>query len=353
MHMTRRQLLAVGVGTALAGLDPVRAEPERKRPGLGVVIHSHTIRQRFKPTPNAPDFNDPLVYLDHCAALGAAGIQMRIGARDAAYLAKLRGQAEKHRMYLEGMAALPRDAADVRRFEADLRGAREAGAAVVRTVTLASRRYETFDTTEAFRSFAKRAWESLRLAEPVAARQGVRLAVENHKDWRADELVGMLKRLDSAHVGVCLDTGNSIALLEDPLEVVKAYAPWAFTTHFKDMGVSEYAAGFLLAEVPLGEGFLDLKQMLGLLEKAGRGARINLEMITRDPLQVPCLGRKYWATFEDLPGRYLAETLTLVRAKASPRPLAVVSGLPRAEQLRVEDENVRHSLRYAAATLGL
>jgi hypothetical protein len=119
------------------------------------------------------------------------------------------------------------------------------------------------------------------------------------------------------------------------------------------MGVAEYAAGFLLAEVPLGQGFLDLKQIIALLEKAGRGARINLEMITRDPLQVPCLTRKYWATFEELPGRYLAETLTLVRARAAPRPLPVVSGLPRAEQLRAEEENVRRSLRYAGDTLGL
>jgi sugar phosphate isomerase/epimerase len=353
MHVTRRELLAVGVGTALAGLDAARAEPGGERPRLGVVIHSHTIRQRNRPTPNAPDFNDPVVYLEHCAALGAAGVQTRIGVRDAAFLAKLRGQAERRRMYLEGMAALPRDAADVARFESELRCAKEAGAAVVRTVTLGSRRYETFDTAEAFRAFAGRAWESLRLAEPMAARQGVRLAVENHKDWRADELLAMLKRLDSAHVGVCLDTGNSIALLEEPLEVVKAYAPWAFTTHFKDMGVAEYAAGFLLAEVPLGQGFLDLKEILAVLKKAGRGARINLEMITRDPLQVPCLTRKYWATFPDLPGRYLADTLALVRAKAAARPLAVVSGLPRAEQLRTEEENVRHSLRYATETLGL
>jgi sugar phosphate isomerase/epimerase len=345
--MNRRELL----GVALAGLGPAFAGPAPRRSSLGVVIHSHTIRRAHRPSPDAADFNDPAAYLEHCAALGAAGVQTSVGVRDAETLGKLRAAAEKHRMYLEGIVGLPRDADGVRRFEEELRSAREVGAAVVRTVALNGRRYETFDSAEAFRTFARRAWESLKLAEPVARRLGVRLAVENHKDWRTDELLGMLKRLDSAHVGVCLDTGNSIALLEDPLEVVRAYAPWAFTTHFKDMGLAEYEHGFLLAEMPLGRGVLDLKEMLAVLKKARPEVRINLEMITRDPLRVPCLTKKYWATFEDLPGRYLASTLALVRARASRLP--AVTGLSLAEQIRAEEDNVCQSFVCAGEKLGL
>ena len=69
----------------------------------------------------------------------------------------------------------------------------------------------------------------------MVAREDVLLAIENHKDWRVDELVDILRRLKSGHVGVCVDFGNSIALLEDPMEVVEAMAPFAFTTHVKDM----------------------------------------------------------------------------------------------------------------------
>ena len=119
----------------------------------------------------------------------------------------------------------------------------------------------------------------------MVARHGVRLAVENHKDWRADELIALLKRLGNDHVGVCLDTGNSIALLEDPMDVVEALAPWAFTTHFKDMGLEEYRDGFLLAEVPLGTGVLDLPRVVRTLRAAAPDLHFNIEMITRDPLQ--------------------------------------------------------------------
>src|SRR5262249_61985871 len=102
---------------------------------------------------------------------------------------------------LEGIVGLPRDQDDVARFEAELRAAKAAGAAVVRTVVSNERRYEKFETAEAFQEFVLRGWRSLTLAEPVAARHDVRLAVENHKDWRVDELLDLLKRLDSKHVG--------------------------------------------------------------------------------------------------------------------------------------------------------
>jgi len=342
MTPNRREILAAAAGAVLARSLTVAAPTDAARVGMGIVIHSYGARR----------FGDARAFLDHCASIGAAGVQTSLGNRQADGAA-LRDQAAKHRMYLEGIAGLPRDANDVARFSTQLHCAKEAGAAVVRSVCLSGRRYETFTTAEQYRDFAKRSWESLKLAEPVAAKHDIKLAVENHKDWRTDELLDILRRLSSRHVGVTLDTGNSIALLENPMEVIKAYAPFTFTTHFKDMGVAEYEDGFLLSEVPFGEGILDLKEAVSLIRRARPEVRINLEMMTRDPLRVPCLTRKYWATFESLPGKCLADTLAMVRAKKFPRPLPTVRQLDRPEQVRVEEENVRKCLRYARETLAL
>lgn len=319
---------------------------------MGVVIHSYQQRVAARAAPGEGGggpgrFDDPLVFLDYCQTLGASGVQVGIGVRDDDACERLRARASAHAMDLEGIVRLPRDRDDLDRFDAEVRAAARAGANVVRTVMLSGRRYETFATAAAFRQFADAANRSLAMAEPVAARHGVRLAVENHKDWRADELIAILKRIDSAHVGVCLDTGNSIALLEDPMEVVDALAPWAFTTHLKDMGVEEYERGFLLAEVPLGDGFLDLGRIVRTLRAARPEIRLNLEMISRDPLQVPCLAEPYWATFADLPGRHLARSLTMVRSHAAKRPLPRIGGLPPGEKLKVEDDNVRRCLAFA------
>jgi len=104
--------------------------------------------------------------------------------------------------------------------------------------------------------------------------------------------------------------------------VVEAYAPHAFTSHLKDMGVQEYQDGFPAVGGPLGDGFLDLPKMIATLRRAQPQIHFNLEMITRDPLKVTCLTEKYWATMGDTPAGRLAETLAMVRANAAKKTVA-------------------------------
>ena len=151
----------------------------------------------------------------------------------------------------------------------------------MRTVCLNGRRYEDFHTLQDFRAFAKSSMASLRLAEPVVSKHRMKLAIENHKDWRAPELREIMQKLESEWIGVNIDFGNNVALIEDAMEVVSTLAPFVFSTHVKDMGVKEYSDGFLLSEVPLGEGILDLKQMFDVCKKHNPNVTFNLEMSTR------------------------------------------------------------------------
>jgi hypothetical protein len=105
--------------------------------------------------------------------------------------------------------------------------------------------------------------------------------------------------------------------------------------------------------VPLGEGFLDLRKIIDILRGARAEIRFSLEMITRDPLRVPCLTDKYWAASANVPGRDLARTLAMVRKHKPSRPLPGIRDLGPKEQLAVEDENVRKSLGYARKNLEL
>src|SRR5262249_23056867 len=145
-------------------------------------------------------FSDPIAFLEHGRSLGAAGVQVGIGIRESAEAAKIRQRVADAGMYLEGIVTLPRDDADTTRFDAEVRTAKQAGAEIVRTVMLTGRRYETFATAAAFREFGERSFHSLQLAAPVVTRAEIRLAVENHKDWRVDELLRILARLACDHV---------------------------------------------------------------------------------------------------------------------------------------------------------
>jgi sugar phosphate isomerase/epimerase len=320
---------------------------------MGLVSECFTVRRTAERGHGNGGLNDPIAFLEHCHEVGAGGAQLPMGIREPEYITRLRVLLETKHLYLEGSLSLPRERADVDRFERDVRTAKEAGVRVLRTVMLGGRRYETFATAAAFKEWADRAIRSLTWAEPIVARHQMSLAVENHKDWRTFELIEILKKLDSRHVGVCVDTGNNLALLEDPLEVVQALAQWALSTHLKDMAVSEYEDGFLLSEVRLGSGFVDLKRVIAILRQARPEIRFNLEMITRDPLKIPCLTPKYWATFETMPAPRLAQTLALVRKQKSQDPLPRVSNLTHAQKLAAEEDNVRACLDVAQGRLGL
>ena len=301
--------------------------------------------------PQSRRSSEALEFLEYARSLGAGGAQVTLKSFDSDYLKQVREYAERWGMYVEVDAPLPKD--DSTRFEALARAAREIGALCLRTVCLGGRRYEVFSSPEQWKQFVGEAKERLRRALKLAEKYRVPLAVENHKDWTLEEMVTLLKEFGSEYLGACVDFGNNIALLDDPTEVVEGLAPYAMSTHVKDMAVEECAEGFWLAEVPLGEGFLDLPRLVGRIRQARPQIRFSLEMITRNPLKVPCLTDQYWASFPERPGRCLARTLSLVRAHPPSRPLPRLDELDEAARRRLELENVLRCLDYARQTLGL
>ena len=134
------------------------------------------------------------------------------------------------------------------------------------------------------------------------------------------------------------------------LETLK---PWIISGHIKDMAVQPYAEGFLLSEVPFGEGFLDLKKMVEILRQKDPNMALDLEMITRDPLKVPIYTDPYWATFEDIPARQVAHLMEIIEKNPPKKPLPTTTGLDSAARKKVEEDYNVACIKYARAHLGL
>ncbi len=233
--------------------------------------------------------------------------------------------------------------------------ARALGASRARVALLYGRRYESFETGAAWQDFADRWRSTLLRMRPEFDRHALSIGIENHKDWLAPELAALLRAIDSPYVGACVDFGNNLAMLEDPDETIAQLAPFAVTTHLKDMAVRPTATGFELSEVPLGQGLLPLARYVDTIRRARPEARLCLEMITRDPLQVPYRTDRYWVAFDAAaraPARVQAFE-TRVLANAWDRPLPRITGLTPEAQVAAEDENVRASVAYARETLKL
>lgn len=321
---------------------------------MGVVVHSYGSRWNPKEqSQKYPGFTNAIQLIEHCHQIGAGGVQVGVSKWTTDFTKKVRDKREKLGLYLEGSIGLPKKPEDVAAFDQDVKNAREAGVQIIRTVSLGGRRYETFKSIQAYNEYKQEAIKALQLAEPVLKKYKVKLAVENHKDWLAEELVQVLKQINSEWIGVTLDFGNSIALLEDPMKVVETLVPYTFSTHVKDMGVDEYADGFLLAEVPLGKGILNLPKIVELCKKHNPAVTFNLEMITRDPLEIPCLKEEYWATFSDMNGGELARTLRMVRQHKPSSGLPKFSQLSTDQRLAAEEENIVQCLAYSKNMLGI
>ena len=318
---------------------------------LGMVIHSYSHRWRSKHSSvKYRPFLDVLDVMDYLRDLGTGSLQIGVDGWTLNRAHEARASSESYDMRLEGIVRLPQGPADMDRFTRDLRLGKEAGISIFR-VAAGGRRYETFTDRAGFETWLASTRRTLELAEPVAKKLDVRLAVENHKDFEVPELLALLEFLSSRHVGVCLDTGNSLALLEDPMEVVRLLAPHTLTVHFKDIAVCPVEDGFEMAEVPLGKGMLDLPAIIETITRESPKAVFHLEMMTRDPLRIPCLREGYWASFPDKPGLQLMRTLQLVKTRASASLPKISERSPEAVAAR-EEQNVLDCLAHAADSLG-
>jgi sugar phosphate isomerase/epimerase len=289
--------------------------------------------------------------MDLAVAVGAAGVHGGMTEIDFDWAKRTRKKKEELDLYVEIQTFLPREDPSI--FEHAVRVAKDAGASSLRVVCLLGRRYEMFESLEQWKEAVKGFHRQIAAAVPIVERHRMPLGIENHKDWRVDEQVALLKQYESEYVGVSLDTGNNLSVLDDPHETVEKLAPYTVNTHFKDMGVEETETGFHLSEVPLGEGMFDLPRMVRAIRAARQDARFSLEMITRDPLLVPCLTDKYWSTFTDVGGGVLARALAGIRANRPRVPLPRISGLSDEQRFALELEHVNRSIEYACEHLNL
>lgn len=357
-HFLNRRTILRGLGGLAAAasfpsLEFGLAAEERPSTGLGLVSYDCAFRRRWLQRQN-PEFDlfEPFAFLKHSHKLGAGGMQASLGALETDAAAKLRDYAGEHSLFIDAIVAAPKDKSDLARFEAEICTAADVGVQAARTVIMPGRRYEQFKSLADFREFEARGKKMLEMAVPVVEKHRVRLAVENHKDQRIDERIALFEQIGSEFVGACVDTGNSFALLDDPIETIERLARFAFSVHLKDQAVREYEDGFLLGDIALGAGCFDLKRMVEILKAAKPEIRFALELITRDPLKVPCLTESYWTTMPAVPGRDLVRALRFVRANRTEK-LQQVSALPLEKQVELEDANIAASLAFAREKLGL
>jgi sugar phosphate isomerase/epimerase len=121
---------------------------------------------------------------------------------------------------------------------------------------------------------------TLREVVPQFARAGVCLAIENHDRFRAATLADILERLGGRHVGVCLDTANSLGCGEGLDTLVRVLGRWVVNLHVKDFRAVRlpHKKGFVIEGCPAGQGLVDVPGLLTALRGLGRNPNAILEL---------------------------------------------------------------------------
>jgi sugar phosphate isomerase/epimerase len=138
-----------------------------------------------------------------------------------------------------------------------------------------------------------------RAARSQALDFGIKPALENHNgDLEAREVRTIIEESGKDFVGSCLDAGNPLWVLEDPLFTLETLAPYVVTSHCRDSCVFEHPRGAAFQWVALGDGSIDLRQYVARFRQLCPQASIQLEIITGRPSQVlPYFEPDFWKVF--------------------------------------------------------
>lgn len=191
---------------------------------------------------------------------------------------------------------------------------------------------------------------------------GVKVALENHAgDMQALEVRTIVERSGKDYVGSCLDTGNPMWVVEDPLVSLEVLAPYVVTTHVRDSVVYEHPRGAAAQWVALGDGIIDFHKFVARYRELCPKASMQLEIITGRPPQVlPYLEPEFWKAFPKAKASEFARFVSLAKnghpftgfmvvEDGAKEPLPEFKAALR-EQQRVDLER---SLEYAKKSLGV
>ena len=134
---------------------------------------------------------------------------------------------------------------------------------------------------------------------PELKKHKITLGIENHDRFKAKELQRIMEAISDDHIGICLDSVNSIGAGEGLEWVADRLAHYTVNLHIKDFMIRRFPnnMGFTVAGAPAGKGMLDLSMIMEKLAKYNRCQSAILEqwVVPENNLDDTIKKEKQWA----------------------------------------------------------
>ncbi|MBO0477651.1 sugar phosphate isomerase/epimerase [Vagococcus sp. DIV0080] len=214
---------------------------------------------------NIVEYSEEEVSTEKCKEYQIDPVWGSLCSNDKAHLQAIREKLDEHGLYCE----LDMKGVETKRLEEVIEVAEILGADVIRTYINKG----NYDPEK-----VKAGIEKIRIIEPLLKEKNIQLAIENHEEEVATEVVKLIKEIGSTHVGCLCDIGNGMMAWEDPKTTVDTLAPYAKSTHFKDHIVIRDGKYLRVSGCPVGYGNIDTDYCYKTLVMNSSLERINIEM---------------------------------------------------------------------------
>jgi sugar phosphate isomerase/epimerase len=262
----------------------------------------------------------PMTAADVCRAaaeFGLSGVEFPLPA-DPSNDAPLRDLLAEHglRYIPDYMSVLATDAEATRTF---LRRAAGFGVPVVRALLSTILCGNRASAPGGWDAYVEAVAARLREVLPLAEELGVCVAMENHQDANTDDLLRLHERVGySAAYGVVLDTGNPLAVGEEPVEAARRLAPLIRHVHLKDYTIHFAPEGYRLVRCVAGSGVIDFPAILAAVRGNGHNVLPGIEIAAQQTRTIPVLHDAWWTTFPNPEIGQFVGALRVLWAKGRP-----------------------------------
>ena len=341
--MQRRELLAAGIGSALAARGA-------EKPPVKLGIDLFSLRSQ-KWTPQQ--------YLDYCAQQKVQVVHFSeirfIGSLEPDNLRRVRRKAADLGIEIEiGMRSIcptskmfdPKEGTAEEQLSKMIDAAHTVGSKIVRAVLGGMDDRKTAPIEKHIENTAK----VLRNTRSKAMDAGVKIAIENHAgDMQGHELKMLIEEGGKDFVGACLDSGNPLWTLESPHDTLEALAPYVLTSHVRDTAVWKVPEGAAVTWVRMGEGNVDIESYVHKYVERCPGKALSFESIVFGPRVFAYRDPKFWENYRDIPA-WSFQRFTEIAERGKPKP---DEPWERSGQAERERADLEASLSWTKRVLGV
>lgn len=314
--MRRRTFVKALAASPLAGPAAPAAAEDKPPMNIKLGFDTYSLRAFHWKAPQ---------FLDYAANLKLDSVQLSslddYESLEPAYLAKIKDRAARAGIQIDGGIGCicpsskswsSKNGTPTEYLRTGLRATKAAGASSMRCYmgSSADRR-----TSTPLAKHIENTVAALKTVRSEALDLNIKIAVENHSgDMQARELRTLIEEAGKDYAAACLDSGNPMWVVEDPLVTLEILGPYTVTTHIRDSVVFEHPRGAAAQWVALGDGVVDFKRFIARFAELCPSATVQLENITGRPPQVlPYFESEFWTAFPDARASEFAQFVKLAK----------------------------------------